>query len=105
MTQSSYNRLENGRTRLNLEKHIALLANATGKTTEEVFGQLIGCSVVNDSVQHKQNTGLTDGDLVQQLFAEKDRLITLLQAENTRLLLEIERLKVAPHHENRSNVL
>jgi transcriptional regulator with XRE-family HTH domain len=105
MTQSSYNRLENGKTRWRLEKHILPLANAIGKSTEEVFSQLIGCSVEkHHSIQHKQNIGLAEKDLAKQLFAEKE-LIMSLRAENTRLQLEIERLKGASHYENRSNVL
>ena len=53
----NYNRLETGKVSIKHE-HLDKIANALGKTNEEVLSQLTGCNVTtpnNDNAQNNQN--------------------------------------------------
>jgi transcriptional regulator with XRE-family HTH domain len=82
--QSTYNRLENGKTKLKME-HIPKIASAVEKTQEEVLSQLSGCAISttnNDNAQYNQNlvVNISDEKNLQKFLAEKDRYI-ISQAE------------------------
>ena len=73
--QPNYNRLETGKVSIKPE-HIDKIANALGKTNEEVLSQLIGCNVTttnNDNAQNNQNFVYYDVD--KKVLDEKDVII------------------------------
>jgi len=73
--QPNYNRLETGKVSIKPE-HIDKIANALGKTSEEVLSQLTGCNVSttnNDNAQNNQNIGINIVD--KESKDEKDVII------------------------------
>lgn len=73
--QPNYNRLESGKVSIKPE-HIDKIANALGKTNEEVLSQLIGCNVTStndDNAQNNQN--FVFYDVNKNVLDEKDVII------------------------------
>jgi transcriptional regulator with XRE-family HTH domain len=73
--QPNYNRLENGKTAIKHE-HIPKIAQAVGKSHEEILGKLAGCIInnsINDTAQNNQNVVYYDVD--KKVLDEKNVVI------------------------------
>ena len=88
--QPNYNRLETGKVSIKPE-HIDKIANALGKTNEEVLSQLIGCNVTttnNDNAHNNQNFVYYDVD--KKVLDEKDVVIETQKQALTALNMTIK---------------
>ena len=89
MEQSSYSRLENGKTKLKME-HIPKIAKAINKSLEEIIIRLSGCTFINSTIDTStnQNIVINDAEMLKILLKEKDKQLL----EKDRLVALLEKL-------------
>lgn len=71
--QSKYNRLENGKTAIKYEQ-VSKIAEAIGKSYEDMLGQLTGCTITTTS-NNQKNQNFVYYDVDKNVINEKDVII------------------------------